>query len=103
MSSSPALETPNLIRHSPEPAHSLPRNLRCMLMGWCRHRDVSREDFLEWVWQGKEATPERRARYSQVWRAWGKKHPSNNKHVEVVLMTLYPDVRCNNKDARIYR
>ena len=62
--SSPALETLRLIRHSAEPAHKLPRNTRYMLMGWCRHRGVSLDDFLEWVWQGKEDTPERRARYS---------------------------------------
>jgi hypothetical protein len=74
-----------------------------MLMGWCRHRGVSLEDFLEWVWQGKEDTPERRARYSQDWRAWGEKRPPNNKQVERVLMTLYPETCFTNKDARIYR
>ncbi len=47
--SSPVLETLHLIHHNPEPSHSLPRSTRYMLMGWCRHRGVSLEEFLEWV------------------------------------------------------
>ena len=101
--SSPALETLRFLRHSPEPANNLPRNTRSMLMGWCRHRDVSLEEFLDLVWQGKEDTPERRARYSQAWRAWGEKRSPNNKYVEAVLMMLYPDTCFTNKNARIYR
>ena len=59
-----------------------------MIMGWCRHRGISLDDFLEWVWQGKQDTPERRARYSQDWRAWADKRPPNNKLVEAVLMKI---------------
>ena len=101
--SSPPLKTLFLTRHSLDPAHRLLRNIRYMLMGWCRHRGVSLKDLLEWVWQGKEDTTKRRARYSQDRRAWGEKRPPNNKHVERVLMTLYPSVCFTYKDARIYR
>jgi hypothetical protein len=74
-----------------------------MLMGWCRHRRVILGDFFEWVWEGKEDTPERRIRYSKDWCAWEKKRPPNNKHVEDVLMTLHPNMYFTNKDSRICR
>ena len=66
---SPALETLHLVRHSPDTAHRLPPKSRYTLMGWCRHRRGSLDDSLEWVWQSKEDTPERRICYSKDWRA----------------------------------
>ncbi len=60
--SSPALETLRPVRHSTEPPHRLSRGIRYMLMGWARHRDISFDDYLQWIFQGKEDTPERRAR-----------------------------------------
>jgi hypothetical protein len=102
--SSPALETLRLIRHNTDAGHRLTRTIRYMIMGWCRHRDgVSFDDFLQWIFQGKEDTPERRARYSEDWRAWAGKRPPPNNKIEAVLATLYPDVCFTNKDARIYR
>jgi hypothetical protein len=101
--SSPALETLRLIRHNTDAAYRLPRTIRYMLMGWCRHRDISLDDFLMRIWQGTEDTSEHRARYSHDWRAWAWKRPPPNKKIEAVLATLYPDVCFTNKDARIYR
>ncbi len=101
--SSPALDTLYLIHHSLKSAHKLLRNTRCMFTGRCRHWGISLEDILKKVWQVKENTPERRARYSKDWRNWGEKRLPNNKHVDAMIMTMYPDVCFTNKDARIYR
>ncbi len=35
-----------------------------MLMGWALHRDISFDNYLQWIFQGKQDTPERRARYA---------------------------------------
>ncbi len=101
--SSPALETLRLVRHSTEPPYRLSRGICYMLMGWTRHRDISFDDYLQWIFQSKEDTPERRARYSQERRKWADKRPPPNSKIEAVLATLYPGVCLNNNDARIYR
>ena len=74
-----------------------------MLMDWARHRDISFDDYLQWIFQGKEDTPERRARYFHEWRKMADKRPPPNNKIEAVLATLYPCVCLINKDARIYR
>jgi hypothetical protein len=94
----PTLENLRLIRHSTEPPNRLSRGIRYMLMDRARHRDISLDAFLLWIWQGKEDTPER-----QEWRKWVDKRPPPNHKIDAVLETLYLGVCLNNKDARIYR
>ena len=97
----PPLETLALVRHSRE--RPIPRNARYMIMGWCWHRHLRLEDFLAWVFRGKEETPERRARYARQWDEWEHKRAPGDKRLLLVLGALYPDVILTNENARIYR
>ena len=54
--SSPALDTLHLIHHNTEPPNRLSRGIRYMLMVWARHHNISLDDFLLWIRQGKKET-----------------------------------------------
>ncbi len=78
---SPPHETLDLIWHLHGPPHKLSRTTRYMIMRWCRHRDLALADFLTWVWNSKEETSQRRARYSREWCEWAKKRPPRDDKV----------------------
>jgi hypothetical protein len=82
---SPPLETLFLIRHTTEAPHRLPRAVRYMVMGWCRARGVAEEAYYAWVFQGKEDTPDRRARYGADWRRWENKRLPGDRKILLVF------------------
>ena len=99
----PPLETLALVRHKPEAPHRLPANVRFMIMGWCRGRGIPENAFYDWVFQGKEDTHARRARYGNDWYRWEPKRLPNDFKMLLVLQALYPDVILTNKHDRVYK
>jgi hypothetical protein len=101
--SSPPEETLWYIRHKLDAPHRLPRKIRYMIMWWCRHNGINLESFFEWVFQGKEDTHERRARYAVDLQEWKDKRAVNSYKILLVLMHLYPNTVLKNKNTRVYR
>ncbi len=99
----PALETLALVRHKPEAPHRLPANVRFTITGWCRGWCIPENAFYDWVFQGKEDTPARRARHGKDWHRWKPKRLPNDFKILLVLQPMYTDVILTNKHARVYK